>query len=365
MKNLCQVFVFLMFLIVPGTINGQNVLSIDQNEANFGKYNNNYRGWVRSVKQQFYNIAPRKSGSEMKKDGKSPIYQINTFYTKSGDVERVEGPGYQVTTHKYNENRDLLVVDQIGEYDQKYYRRITNYVYDSFGRLLEKVESTIPYRLSGDKAIYDFNNPDLRTKTEYRYNEAGKLSELIVYERHGQLYEVYRETYHYDKLGLLSEKIGTDRDGDISMRESYTYGKRTKTDYINKGIINRRIVYDSKERPEEEIGLGANDVINVIRFKYDSEGKLIEWTSHDALGNPKKIFTGIESPSFCERETYQYDMAGNRIGWSFYDGRGALLDKYFIECTYDKYGNWTRKATVENQIDLDKFVIVERKIDYY
>ena len=366
MKNICQTLIFLLFLIViHGTIKGQNVLSIDQNEANFGKYDNNLRGWVKVVRQQFYNIAPKKSGDEMKKDGKGSIYQINIFYTKAGDVERVEGPGFQTTTYTYNDNGDPIFVDQIGDYDQKHYRRLTTYVYDNKGSLLEKEESNIPYRLSGGKAVYDFQKPDLRTRTEYRYNKAGKIAEFIVYERYAKLVEVYREIYLYDQLGLLSEKIGTDRDGDVSMKEEYTYGKRTKTDYINKGKINRRIIYDKKERPAEEIGLGAGDVINTIRFKYDDAGKLIEWTGHDALSNPKSIYTGVENPPYCAKETYQYDMVGNRVGWSFYDDRGVVLDRYFVQCLYDKHGNWIRKAMVENKIGLDKFVIVERTIEYY
>ena len=366
MKKTYQTLVFLVFLIItPGIINGQNVLSIDQNEANFGKYNNNFHGWVKAVKQQFYGVAPKRSGDEMKKDGREPIYRINIFYTKTGDVERIEGPGFQSITYKYNANGAVTVIDQTGDFDQKYYRRITNYKYDNSGRLLEKTESHIPYSLSGGKAVYDLNRQDLRTKTEYLYNNAGKLSELIVYERQAQLFEVYRERYYYDQSGFLSAKIGTDRDGDISMKEEYTYGKRTKTDYINKGIINRRIIYDKKERPEEEIGLGAGDVINVIRFKYDDEGKLIEWTGHDALGNTKRIYTGVENPPYCVRESYKYDMAGNRIEWSFYDERGIVLDRYFVQCVYDKPGNWIRKAMVENKIGLDKFVIVERTIEYY
>ena len=366
MKKVYRVLIFLAFLFAAsGIMNGQNALSIDQNEVNFGKYNDNFRGWVRAVRQQYYNVAPKRAGDEMKKDGKGSIYQINVFYTKAGNIERVEGPGFQTTTYKYNDRGDMLLVDQTGDYDEKYYRRITNYVYDGAGRLLEKTESNIPYQLSGGKAVYDLQKPDLRTRTIYRYNEEGKLSEFIVYENQGKLIEVYREVSLYDRSGLLAQKTGTDRDRDVSMREEYIYGKRNKTDYISKGIINRRIIYDNKERPAEETGLGAGDVITVIRYKYDDQGRLIEWTSHDALGNPKAIFTGVENPPYSVWEAYQYDMAGNRVGWQFYDGKGNVLDRYFVNAAYDKYGNWLRKATVENNIGLDKFVIVERTIEYF
>jgi len=344
---------------------GQNALSIDQNEANFGKQNNNFHGWVKAVRQQFYPVASKKYADEMRKKSKDPIYQINVFYTKSGDVEREEGPGFQITTYKYNANGDIVMIDQIGDYDQKYYRRITNYIYDSYGRLLEKTESNIPYNLSGGKAVYNFQKPDVRTKTEYRYNHLGKILESIVYENRTSMTEVYREQYFYDKSGFLTEKIGTVGDGNVAMKEEYYYGMRAKTNYMSKGKINRRIIYDKKGRPAEETGLGYGDVINTIKFKYDDEGKLVEWTSHDALGNLKAIYTGVENPLYSVRETYQYDMGGNRVGWTFYDEQGIVLDRYFVECVYDKRGNWLLKAMVENKIGLEKFVIVERTIEYY
>jgi len=349
----------------PAIISGQNALSIDQNEANFGKYNSNFYGWVRAVKQQYYTVASKKYADEMRKNTKEPIYRINIYYTKSGDVEREEGPGFQTTVYKYNENGDVSIIEQTGDYDQKYYKRITTFVYDDSGRLLEKTESNIPYKLSGKNAVYDFSKPDIRTRTEYRYNSMGKISESIVYERRATLEVIYREQYFYDKSGFLTEKIGTDRDGDISMREEYFQGMRSKTDYMNKRKINRRIIYDKKGRPAEETGLNFGDVITIIKFKYDDEGKLIEWTSHDALGNPMAIYTGVENPLYSVKETYQYDMGGNRVGWTFYDEQGIVLDRYFVECIYDKRGNWLRKATVENIIGLDKFVIVERIIEYY
>ena len=359
-------FFFLLFLIViPEIVKGQNALSIDQNEANFGKYNNRYHGWVKSVKQQFYTVATKKYADEMKKDAKSPIYQINVFYTKYGEPERVEGPGFQVTTYKYNTNGDVSLIDQIGDFDQKYYRRVTDYVYDSKKRLSEKIEANIPYNLSGGKAVYNFQEPDIRTKTEYRYNTFEKISESVVYERRIKLEVIYKEEYFYDKYGILTQKVGTDRDGNVSMKEEYMQGIRSRTDYVNKGKINKRIIYDKKGRPIEETGLGYGDAINTIKFKYDDEGKLIEWICYDALGNLKEIYTGVDSPAYCVKETYQYDMEGNRIGWSFYDEQGIIVDRYFTQCTYDKAGNWLHKAMVENKIGLDKFVIVERTIDYY
>ncbi len=361
-----QLLVFLMLLIVScGTIKGQNALSIDQNEANFGKNNNNFHGWVKSVKQQFYPVASKKYADEMRKEGKDPIYQINIYYTKSGDVARIEGPGPQVITYEYNANGDVSFIDQTGDFEQKYYKRITSHVYDNHGRLMEIAESNIPYTLSGGKVKYDFNNPDVRTRTEYKYNSLGKLAESIVYERGATLKPVYREQFFYDKSGFLSEKIGIDREDNISMKEKYFQGIRTKTDFINKGTINRRIIYDKKGRPLEETGLGYGDIITTIQFNYNSDGKLVEWTSHDALGNPQEIYTGVENPLYSVKETYQYDIEGHRVGWSFYDKQGIVVDRYFVECTYDKHGNWTRKAIVENQMGLDKFVIVERTIEYY
>ena len=368
MKNICQILIFLVFLIAtPGIIKGQTALSIDEKEANFGKYNNNFRGWVRAERQLYYNVATKRIGDELKKDGKASIYGINIFYTKKGAIERVEGPGLQTVTYKYNDRGDVIVVDRtgVGDYDEKYIRKITNYIYDSSGRLLEKTESNIPYRLSGGKAVYDYQKPDVRTRTVYRYNDAGRPSEFIVYENQGELIEVYREVSLYDNSGFLTQKTGTDRDGYVSMKEEYTYGKRTKTEYTSKKIINRRIIYDDKERPLQEIGLGAGDVITFTKFKYNDEGRLLEWISHDALGNPKSIYTGVENPPYSVREVYQYDMAGNRVGWSFYDEEGNVLDRYFVNVAYDKRGNWLKKAMVENHIGLDKFVIVERTIEYY
>ena len=116
-----QAYIALVFLmLVPKIVFGQNALSIDQNEPNFGKNNDSFFGWVKAVRQQFYPVASEKYAGEMRKESKEPVYRINIFYTKSGDVERVEGPGFQTTTYKYNAGGDLLLVDQIGDYDQKY-----------------------------------------------------------------------------------------------------------------------------------------------------------------------------------------------------------------------------------------------------
>jgi len=107
-----RLFVCLMLLFVSsGVINGQNALSIDQNEANFGKINRNFHGWVKSVKQRFYPVASKKYADEMTKEGRDPIYQINVYYTKTGDVARVEGPGPQVITYQYNANGDISLID--------------------------------------------------------------------------------------------------------------------------------------------------------------------------------------------------------------------------------------------------------------
>jgi len=344
---------------------GQTALSIDQNEANFGFTNEKFHGWVKGVKQRFYSVAPKKYGNEMRKESNNPIYQINVFYDRIGKIERVEGPGFTTITNKYNQYGDLITSDKIGDYDQKYYRRITNRMYDKNRRMLQEIESNIPYTLSGGKAVYDFRNPDARTKTEYYYNASGDISELITYERQQKLEIVYREQYFYNKDGLLTQKIGIDRDGSVSMKEDYEQGIRSKTEFINKSKINKRIIYDKKGRPVEETGLGYGDIITTIAFKYDDEGKLIEWTSYDALGNQNPIYTGVSNPPYSVKATYQYDPQGNRTGWSFFDEQGVIVDKYFIQAAYNKQGDWTRKATVENVLGTDKFVIVERELVYY
>ena len=366
-KNTKWLFCLLALLfLIPEITHGQTALSIDQNEANFGLANENIRGWVKSVKQRYYAVAAKKKSDEMIKESSKPIYEIKVFYSQSGNIERIEGPGFTSITNKYSPAKNLLVMsDKIGDYDQKHYRRITDYIYDNSGRLLEETESNIPYSLSGGKAVYNFRNPDIRTKTEYTYNSLGKISESVVYERQTNLVAVYKEQYFYDKSGLLSQKISTDREGSVSMKEDYIQGIRSKTEFINRGKINKRIIYDKKGRPTEDTGLGAGDAINTIVFKYDDEGKLVEWTCYDALGNMKEIYTGVSSPAYCVKETYQYDVQGNRVGWSFYDELGIIVDRYFTQCTYDKRGNWTRKATIDNYLGTDRFVIVEREIDYY
>ena len=374
MKRIYLLFCFISLLfLLPETTMGQTALSIDQNEANFGTANERVYGWVRAVKQRFFEIAPKRYNDEMKKKSNTPIYQINVFYDKAGNTEYIEGPGLTTITNKHNAYGDLLMSDRIGDFDLKHYRRITNHVYDPNGRILEKTESNIPYTLSGNKVVFNLQKPDVRTRTEYRYNVSGQLSELIVYENQRELKVVYREQYLYDKLGLLSQKIASDRDGNISMREDYVYGVCSKTEFINNGKINRRIVYDKKGRPIEDTGigyieettLGYGDIITTIKFKYDDSGKLVEWTAHDALGNLKQIYTGISTVPYCVKGTFQYDPQGNRIGWTFYDEQGVVVDRYFIQATYDKRGNWTRKAMVENVLGTDQFVIVERELVYY
>ena len=366
MKKTYLLFCFLILLsLAPGIAKGQTALSIDQNETNFEFTNEKFHGWVRAVKQRFYTVAPKKYNDGMRKESKEPIYRINIFYNKAGNAERVEGPGFTTTTNKYNQYGDLVTSDKIGDYDQKYYRRVTDYVYGNNRSMIESLESNIPYTLSGGKAVYNFRNPDVRTKTEYKYNSSGEMSEFIVYEKQAKLEIVYKEQCFYDKFVGLTQKIGTNREGSVSMKEDYIQGVRSKTEFIDNGKINKRIIYDKKGRPIEETGYGYGDAIISIMFKYDDRGKLIEWAAYDALGNLKQSYTGISGAPYCVKGTFQYDVQGNRIGWTFYNEQGVIADRYFIQCTYDKRGNWTRKAMIENILGIDKFVIIERELVYY
>lgn len=359
-------FLICVFLFLGEQVQGQHLLLENQGSIDKGFPEEKFNGIVKSVKQKYYTIGKTRKADEIQKESKQPAYQINTDFSFSGKIIRTDGPGFITKSYAYDYfTSNLSQIDQTGETDDKYFRRIIDFKYDNREKLIEKIELNIPYDKTDAGVEYQFTEPYLRSKVLYEYNDDGKLTSIVIYETHDSFDAVYREEYTYGTDGKLFEKRGYNRGDELAVREDYDRGTPYRTIYFSRGKIYRKIFYNDQGKPTEDTRVKWDDTENMTYYEYDENGRVSEWVSYGSSGELKDTYTGIEDPKYSAKATYEYDSEGNCISWAFFDKKGVLLDRYFFQCEYDKNNNWIKKAVIDSQMGSDKFVIVERTIEYY
>lgn len=192
-------------------------------------------------------------------------------YHDNGKIAEAEeySSGYLKKKSTFNKSG---IITSLTEYDS--YGRISkkeDYSYNKYG----KIEKCISYSSSGS----------VKTTQKYIYDKKNKLTEIKEFDSDGKL--DYRKKYYYHKNGNLkrTEVLSDNWGGGTLIEETY-----------NK---NGQII---KEVQDLTTLMGG--VRKETSWKYDKNGKLIEWSETSEVG-----FFGAESTT----EKYKYDQMGNRI----------------------------------------------------
>ena len=173
-----------------------------------------------------------------------------------------------------------------------------------------------------------FDSSSFLFKMDSKYDDWGNETEHNFYNDDGSLLDKVKFKYEGNR------KSGSQytNDGILSSKSTYEYDNSANLTVVNwykpdgSSIVKYTIKYDSKKNKVEEENYNADgNLTSKSRFKYDTKRNVIERIDSASDGSLSKT-------------TYQYDK-------------------------YDKKGNWLRK--IENKVDSDLDVIIERKIEYW
>lgn len=214
----------------------------------------------------------------------------------------------------------------------------------------------------------DFLIP-LKSTITGEFNTAGKLISASVYQNDTLNYE---EKFEYDSSGSLRTETSI-RNGDTtSGKYEYKYNEIGK-------ILWKKQTETSKTNRDE----------NIIEFKYDQNGNLIELqnktvTYIESSGEPvqdyeikttyeydrqNRIKKAIKYKSGKIDKETEFDKYYNKTLERFYTG-GALNREMKYEYEFDTKGNWIeRKGFLKQDFSHDKswipIYVETRKIEYY
>ena len=143
----------------------------------------------------------------------------------------------------------------------------------------------------------------------------GKLRKITKYDRTG----TSKETCYYDSIGNLDSKwiYKYDENGNNIEEYSYEYKNPSKKDQNDSDFTN----IDEEGRHYKE------GLVEKKTPKYDTNGKIVEWSIYKYLGKQLK-------EKHLTKETIKYDKQGNVMERK---SNGKLGDRHTFK--YDDYGN--------------------------
>jgi len=244
------------------------------------------RGKVKSVVETYYFVK-----------------EVEAVVFKKGNEVRGMGIGLK---HYYDELGRLTHYSGWCDFE-------TVYIYDAQNRLI----ITLKPNTVDDCYIKNFPEaPSVAVKTEYFYNDKGKLKETITYE-----------ISNYKELDSIKENFDFDAYKDESEAWQELY-------YIM-GAAKQNFEYSVRNNAVEDWGEGDRiDMLNEFINPYDE----------------------ITREYFYNSNIPRYNAKGE-----------MLLKGHKFKCTFDKYGNWTTKidyTDIGGGSD-NMYLFVERKIKYY
>ena len=194
--------------------------------------------------------------------------------------------------------------------------------YDLYGKL---IESSIEKGMSTGK-------------TDYLYNEAGKLIAHSHYNRRGELEE--RADYVYNLDGELAEIKYQDNKHQLRKRVCYFYtpgnGRTVETFiYGDEGYqyLESMLVYDSGNRLIESISYNEDGSQSLKRVRsYNGAGNCVEQTCY-----------GSDSSDIV-RQRWEYDLKGFPIREIEFSVDGEKVEEYSIDNEVDMVGNWVKRT---------------------
>jgi len=189
---------------------------------------------------------------------------------------------YPSFAYYYNE------LGQLANYTGAGYIKFAN-IYDKQGRLIIKLQAN------------EFDGMEFGYKTEYTYNDDGKLKETTLY----RCLNTFNDKTKWEK-SVLSNSI-----------KNWNY--YSAIDYV----------YDEAGKLKENIHYSYNEKTNEFEGEYTEEVTINPNTPH-------------------------YNAKGE-----------MLLNGHKFQCTFDKYGNWTTKIDYQSIDFDYVYVFIKRKIEYY
>jgi hypothetical protein len=213
-------------------------------------------------------------------------------------------------------------------------------------------------------------------ETELWFNRNGNITECTM--RDSIMYIYFKEIFEYKNI-LLENKIGYISD-ELSYRQVFEYDSKNRerrrdfydsenqlfetvsVNYIDKNSVTETVasdygkaVFEKRITLENGLPVSSVSIIKAKEFekwtgKYDSAGHIILSKLYDENSNP------------VQYSVYEYDEFGNETLYASYSADEELIEEYKYMYKYDKFNNWTQRATIVDNIPE---IITVRKIDYY
>lgn len=245
----------------------------------------------------------------------SPYLYSHTEYNSEGKV---------VMQSIYNPS-GLIVEKNTTEYDdagrmirESYYAEeeepseIVTFEYDESGKVI------------GSKKLYGDGSEDI---TSYVYNDKNQLVEKITKTEEGEL--EMRETFSYSDGKPVQYEI-TDCEGERLLYEEFEYN--------DKGLTTLHI-RDSDETGEYfKLQTEYNDAGQKVKeMIFDIDGNLVETTYFEIDEAGNTIHTIAQSGPYRKERKYNFDSRGNDLGYEEINAEGDSTIK--VEHQYDTENN--------------------------
>lgn len=182
---------------------------------------------------------------------KRKLFQTTQFDRDGKRVEkfhyRIDGVALPKTTYSYDNNGILLKENHYSAVSGKPYFEIL-YVYDSQGRLKEKIDKNIEDNKVLSRELYshdlkrnytelvEYNSDNVvRGKVGFTWNNQGKAGEVFSFSPKGET--LGKATVTYGEKDLVAEMIFSLSDGSPEKKEKYAY------DFDGQGNWVKKILY--------------------------------------------------------------------------------------------------------------------------
>ncbi|MDR0229395.1 MAG: hypothetical protein LBI72_10070 [Flavobacteriaceae bacterium] len=189
----------------------------------------------------------------------------------------------------------------------------------------------------------DYSNWETQTKAKYYlqaeidyakqgkfYDKEGKLLSTATYKNGkpfaGKVFEVddYSSTEVTYKNGMKEgvETVTSATDGEISQKNYYTKGQKTKEEYFNNGTLLKVYPY-------------VNDVIHGDVTFYDTEGDVLSTLTYED-GVPMNGVSMTADYEHTTKETYENGIIVSKIIYTYEDYKTLMEETYVDETTVER-----------------------------
>lgn len=284
------------------------VSKITYPDSSYTEYEYNSDSSIKSLKDSTYTMAftYTKDGlldTLTYKDGKTLHYE----YDEKNRVAEVTDPLGRITRYEYDEN------DLISKVKNSSNSVITEYIYDSYGRVIKQKNSNSSYTEYTYKGNYIESvmnygkNKELLSGFVYTYNLYGLVERIDTLDD--------RIFYYYDSVGRITKIMSN------NMNVTYVYD----------ALGNRRsMVVDSIKTEYSSNELNQYITIGNNNLSYDLNGNLISISGSETYNftyNAKNQLVSVENGT--DTFTYTYDFFGNRDSVTV---NGTTTNYYYTPC---------------------------------